>query len=243
MRGLSYMAKGNLRLKSYCLEDVDLTKTQPWKYFVHMQRGNPSRELRVDYANSNVLWLFDCNHLTPVIVLWQMQKFIRHCTSFCFAYVYKESFDPGWSKKQSHACNIVTRKDHQLIKFKLHLRENSPAGTLNSSVTPCLAHSVVKRETPEHWDGFRATFPFNSFPLIWPSLATYPSSITWNIAENGSIWIFLTDYSDHDDLSDLSLDSDWSGEATKSLGIHQVWPSVVDWNRETWSRPGQFFRI
>lgn len=93
-------------------------------------------------------------------------------------YVYKESFDPGWSKKQSHACNIVTRKDHQLIKFKLHLRENSTAGTLNSSVTPCLAHSVVKRETPEHWDGFRATFPFNSFPLIWPSLATYPSSIT-----------------------------------------------------------------
>ena len=30
--------------------------------------------------------LFDCNHLTPVIVLWQMQKFICHCTSFCFAW-------------------------------------------------------------------------------------------------------------------------------------------------------------
>ena len=70
------MGKGNLRLKTYCPEDVDLTKTQPWKCFVHMQRGNPSRELRVDYANSNVLWLFDCNHLTPVIVLWQMQKFM-----------------------------------------------------------------------------------------------------------------------------------------------------------------------
>ena len=29
------------------LEDVDLTKTEPCKYFVYMKRGNPSQELRV----------------------------------------------------------------------------------------------------------------------------------------------------------------------------------------------------
>ena len=37
------------------LEDVDLTKTQKCKYFVYMERGNPSQELRVNYANSNML--------------------------------------------------------------------------------------------------------------------------------------------------------------------------------------------
>ena len=37
------------------LEDVDLTKTKKCKYFVYMERGNPSQELRVNYANSNML--------------------------------------------------------------------------------------------------------------------------------------------------------------------------------------------
>ena len=37
------------------LEDVDLTKTQKCKYFVYTERGNPSQELRVNYANSNML--------------------------------------------------------------------------------------------------------------------------------------------------------------------------------------------
>ena len=40
------------------LEDVDLTKTQKCKYFVYMERGNPSQELRVNYANSNMLRYF-----------------------------------------------------------------------------------------------------------------------------------------------------------------------------------------
>ena len=37
------------------LEDVDLTKTKKCKYFVYMERGNPRQELRVNYANSNML--------------------------------------------------------------------------------------------------------------------------------------------------------------------------------------------
>ena len=35
------------------LEDVDLCKTQPCKYFVYMDQGNPSQERRVNYANSS----------------------------------------------------------------------------------------------------------------------------------------------------------------------------------------------
>ena len=40
------------------LEDFDLTKTQKCKYFVYMEQGNPSQELRVNYANSNMLRYF-----------------------------------------------------------------------------------------------------------------------------------------------------------------------------------------
>ena len=63
------------------LEDVDITKTQLCKYFVYMEQGNPSQELGVNYANSNIYSvsdpLFDCNHLAHVMVLWyEMQKFI-----------------------------------------------------------------------------------------------------------------------------------------------------------------------
>ena len=68
------------------LEDVDLTKTQKCKYFVYMERGNPSQELRVNYANSNMLRYFLRNHLAHVIVLWQMQRFMCYCTVFALFY-------------------------------------------------------------------------------------------------------------------------------------------------------------
>ena len=38
------------------VEDVDLSKTQSCKYFVYMDRGNPSQDWRVKYANSIILW-------------------------------------------------------------------------------------------------------------------------------------------------------------------------------------------
>ena len=34
-----------------CLKDADRTKTLPCKYFFKMERGNPSQELTVNYAN------------------------------------------------------------------------------------------------------------------------------------------------------------------------------------------------
>ena len=36
-------------------EVVDLTKTQPCKYLVYVERGNPGQELRVHCANNNIL--------------------------------------------------------------------------------------------------------------------------------------------------------------------------------------------
>ena len=39
------------------LEDVVLSKTQPFKYFLYMDRGNPSQEWRVNYAN-RILWFW-----------------------------------------------------------------------------------------------------------------------------------------------------------------------------------------
>ena len=39
-----------------CLEDVVVSsKMLPCKYFVYMDRGNPSQEQRVNYANSDKL--------------------------------------------------------------------------------------------------------------------------------------------------------------------------------------------
>ena len=35
-------------------KDADLSKTQPCKYFVYMDRGNPSQDWRVIYAKSNI---------------------------------------------------------------------------------------------------------------------------------------------------------------------------------------------
>ena len=60
------------------LEDVDLSKPQPCKYFVYMEWGNSSQDWRVCSANSKLLWHFDYNHLARVKVLCQMQQFM--CT-------------------------------------------------------------------------------------------------------------------------------------------------------------------
>ena len=70
------------------LEDVDLSKTQPCKYFVYVDRGNPSQDWRVNYANSieYAVTLFDCNHLAHVIVLWQMQNILCYCTLSYFEF-------------------------------------------------------------------------------------------------------------------------------------------------------------
>ena len=59
------------------LEDVDLSKPPPCKYYVY-NLGNPSQDWRVNYSNSTeyTVTLFDCSHLAHVIVLWQMQKFM-----------------------------------------------------------------------------------------------------------------------------------------------------------------------
>ena len=69
------------------LGDVDVTKTQPCKYFVYMDRRNPKlskptvkSELRKQQYKT--VTLSDCNHLAHVIVLWQIQKFMvlyRYC--------------------------------------------------------------------------------------------------------------------------------------------------------------------
>ena len=44
-----------------------------------MERGNPSQE-------QFTVTLFDCNRLAHVIVLWQMRKFMCHCTVFALFY-------------------------------------------------------------------------------------------------------------------------------------------------------------
>ena len=55
------------------------TNTQPRKYFVYMEWGNPSQE-------QGTVTLFDYNHLAHVIVLWEMRQFICHCTVFALFY-------------------------------------------------------------------------------------------------------------------------------------------------------------
>ena len=73
------------------LEDVDLSKTHPCKCFVYIDRGNPSQEWRLNYANSNTLWHF----LTTIFIgtiLWQMQKFMCYCTVFALFYFEFEGF-------------------------------------------------------------------------------------------------------------------------------------------------------
>ena len=40
----------------------------------------------MDRAQQYTVTLFDCNHLTHVIVLWPMQKFVCYCTVFALFY-------------------------------------------------------------------------------------------------------------------------------------------------------------
>ena len=69
------------------LENVDLTETKPCEYFVYMELGNPSQELKSELCKQQYsLTHFDCNHLAHVIVLWQMQKFLCYCTVFALLY-------------------------------------------------------------------------------------------------------------------------------------------------------------
>ena len=70
------------------LEDayVDLSKTQPCKYFVCIDQENPAlakteewtTQTGINYDSS----VSDCNHLAHVIFRWQIHKFICHCTVF-----------------------------------------------------------------------------------------------------------------------------------------------------------------
>ena len=69
------------------LEDVDLSKTQPCKYFIYMDRENPSQRLKSELRKQQyTVTLFDCSHLAHVIVLWQMQKFMCHSAVFTLFY-------------------------------------------------------------------------------------------------------------------------------------------------------------
>ena len=79
------------------LEDVDLSKPQPCKYFVYMDRGNLSHWRKSElHKQQYTVTLFDCNHyhLEHVIVLWQMQKFMCSCTVFALFYFQFEGNFP-----------------------------------------------------------------------------------------------------------------------------------------------------
>ena len=67
------------------LEDVDLSKTWAYKYFVHMDRGNQDQEWRRTTQTAikcDTFWLQTLG--THEIVLWQIQKFIMLLYRFCF---------------------------------------------------------------------------------------------------------------------------------------------------------------
>ena len=58
-----------------------------------MDQGNPSQDWRVNYTvrQQYTVTLFDSSHLAHIIVLWQMQKFMCHCTVFALFYFEFES--------------------------------------------------------------------------------------------------------------------------------------------------------
>ena len=62
------------------LEGVDLTKTQPFKYFVYIEQGNPSQELRVNYEVSNIMWHF------LIAIIWHMLWFLGNAKVFALFY-------------------------------------------------------------------------------------------------------------------------------------------------------------
>ena len=76
------------------LEDVDLSKTWPYKYFVHMDRGNQGQKWRgttQTAINCDTFWLQTLGR--HEIVLWQIQKFICYCTVFAlFYFVFEGTF-------------------------------------------------------------------------------------------------------------------------------------------------------
>ena len=80
---VSNLQKG---LNANRFEEVDLTKPQPCKYFVHMNRKSKPRVKSELRKQQYTVTLFASNHLAHVIVLWQMQKFMRYCTVFGLFY-------------------------------------------------------------------------------------------------------------------------------------------------------------
>ena len=72
------------------LEDIDLSKTQPCKYFVYviMDWGKSNRRLRSELHKQQIIY---CDTLWPQSfgtckVLWQIQQFMSYCTAFAFFY-------------------------------------------------------------------------------------------------------------------------------------------------------------
>ena len=60
------------------LEDVDLSEPQPCKYFIYMDRENPSQRLKSELGKQQyTMTLSDCSHLAHVLILWQ-------CKNLCF---------------------------------------------------------------------------------------------------------------------------------------------------------------
>ena len=88
------------------LEDayVDLSKTQPCKYFVCIDQENPALAKTEEWTTQTGIncdsSVSDCNHLAHVIVRWQIQRFIRYCTVFalfilCFRAISKYKIPRG----------------------------------------------------------------------------------------------------------------------------------------------------
>ena len=82
--GLAYSKKGiyvsNLQqvFTEIRLEDVDLSETQPVKYFAYMDRENLSQRLKSERRKQQyTVTLFDGSHLAHVSIRWQ-------CKNLCF---------------------------------------------------------------------------------------------------------------------------------------------------------------
>ena len=56
------------------LEDADLCKMQPCKYFVYMDQGNPSQVQSKLCKQQLTATISDCNHLAHIIVPWQIEN-------------------------------------------------------------------------------------------------------------------------------------------------------------------------
>ena len=100
----SAIGSRNLRLKIYvsnlqnvltetCLEDEDLSKTYPCKYFVYMNRGNQSQEWRgttQTAINCDSFWLQTLGRHVTVLYKY---KNLCYCTVFAlFYFVFEGAF-------------------------------------------------------------------------------------------------------------------------------------------------------